>query len=86
VEGTGAAMDGSSFGWSTSQYLALAGVLVLVSLLGIARGARIDPPLSIASMDANDSIDAVLAADADIASVVDAVLVEDELKDFNGGN
>ena len=37
-------------------------------------------------MDANDSIDAVLAADADIASVVDAVLVEDELKDFNGGN
>lgn len=86
VQGTGAAMDGSSFGWSTSQYVALAGVLVLFCLLGVARGARIDPPLSITSMDANDSIDAVLAADADIASVVDAVLIEDDLKDFDGGN
>jgi subtilisin family serine protease len=86
VQGTGAAMDGASFGWSTSQYVALAGVLVLFCLLGVARGARIDPPLSITSMDANDSIDAVLAADADIASVVDAVLIEDDLKDFDGGD
>jgi hypothetical protein len=32
------------------------------------------------SLDSNESIDAVLAADADIASVVDAELVEDERK------
>jgi len=49
-------------------------------LLGFARGARIDPPLSIASNQPNDSVDAVLAADADLASAVDAVLIEDEIK------
>ena len=84
VEGTGAAMDGAGMGWSTPQYLALAGLLIVFCVLGVARGARIDPPLSIISTDANDSIDAVLAADADLASVVDAELVEDELKHGNG--
>ena len=84
VEGTGAAMDGAGMGWSTPQYLALAGLLIVFCVLGIARGARIDPPLSIISTDVNDSIDAVLAADADLASVVDAELVEDELKHGNG--
>ena len=80
VEGTGTAMDGVGAGWSNSQYLALAGALVVLILLGFARGARIDPPLSIASNQPNDSVDAVLAADADIASAVDAVLIEDEKK------
>ena len=80
VEGTGAAMDGVGAGWSNGQYLALAGALVVMILLGFARGARIDPPLSIASNQPNDSVDAVLAADADIASAVDAVLIEDEIK------
>ena len=77
-------MDGAGMGWSTPQYLALAGLLIVFCVLGIARGARIDPPLSIISTDVNDSIDAVLAADADLASVVDAELVEDELKHGNG--
>ena len=80
VEGTGAAIDGVGAGWSNGQYLALAGALVVLILLGFARGARIDPPLSIASNQPNDSVDAVLAADADIASAVDAVLIEDEMK------
>ncbi|MDG1556910.1 MAG: S8 family serine peptidase, partial [Candidatus Poseidoniaceae archaeon] len=80
VEGTGTAMDGVGAGWSNGQYLALAGALVVLILLGFARGARIDPPLSIASNQPNDSVDAVLAADADIASAVDAVLIEDEMK------
>jgi subtilisin family serine protease len=80
VEGTGAAMDEAGIGWSNAQYLALAGALVVLCLLGFARGARIDPPLSIASNQPNDSVDAVLAADADLASAVDAVLIEDEIK------
>ncbi|MDA8801696.1 S8 family serine peptidase [Candidatus Poseidoniales archaeon] len=80
VEGTGAAMDGAGAGWSNGQYLALAGALIVLCLLGFARGARIDPPLSIASNQPNDSVDAVLAADADLASAVDAVLIEDEIK------
>ena len=73
-------MDGAGAGWSNGQYLALAGALIVLCLLGFARGARIDPPLSIASNQPNDSVDAVLAADADLASAVDAVLIEDEIK------
>ena len=80
VQGTGDALDGTAFGWTSMQYVALAGVLVILCVIGIARSARIDPPLSIVSSDSNDSIDAVLAADADLASVVDAELVEDEKK------
>ena len=80
VEGTGAAMDEVGIGWSNGQYFALAGALIVLCLIGLARGARIDPPLSIASNQPNDSVDAVLAADADLASAVDAVLIEDEIK------
>ena len=80
VEGTGAALDEAGIGWSNGQYLALAGALIVLCLIGLARGARIDPPLSIASNQPNDSVDAVLAADADLASAVDAVLIEDEIK------
>lgn len=80
VEGTGAALDEAGIGWSNGQYFALAGALIVLCLIGLARGARIDPPLSIASNQPNDSVDAVLAADADLASAVDAVLIEDEIK------
>ena len=37
VEGTGAAIDGVGAGWSNGQYLALAGALVVLILLGFAR-------------------------------------------------
>ena len=80
VSGTGDSMDEFSSGWSTTQYVLLVGTLVVLCLLGVLRGSRIDPPLSIASNEPNDSVDAVLAADADLASAVDAVLVEDEKK------
>jgi hypothetical protein len=55
-------------------------VLIAVSAILLIWTSRIDPPLSVVSLDSNESIDAVLAADADIASVVDAELVEDERK------
>jgi hypothetical protein len=54
--------------------------LIAVSAILLIWTSRIDPPLSVVSLDSNESIDAVLAADADIASVVDAELVEDERK------
>ena len=84
VEGTGAAMDDSGMGWSMPQYMTLVGLMLVLSLLGVTRGARIDQPLSIVSMEPKDSIEAVLAADADLASAVDAVLVEDEQKHGTG--
>ena len=55
-------------------------MLIAVSAILLIWTSRIDPPLSVVSLDSNESIDAVLAADADIASVVDAELVEDERK------
>ena len=84
VEGTGTAMDDSGMGWSMPQYMTLVGLMLVLSLLGVTRGARIDQPLSIVSMEPKDSIEAVLAADADLASAVDAVLVEDEEKRETG--
>ena len=80
VSGTGNSMDEMNSGWSTTQYILLVGALVVLCLLGVIRGSRIDPPLSIESNEPSDSVDAVLAADADLASAVDAVLVEDEQK------
>lgn len=80
VSGTGDSMDELNSGWSTTQYILLVGALVVLCLLGVLRGSRIDPPLSIVSNEPSDSVDAVLAADADLASAVDAVLVEDEAK------
>jgi hypothetical protein len=80
VSGTGDSMDELNSGWSTTQYVLLVGALVVLCLLGVLRGSRIDPPLSIVSNEPSDSVDAVLAADADLASAVDAVLVEDEAK------
>ena len=80
VSGTGNSMDEMNSGWSTTQYILLVAALVVLCLLGVIRGSRIDPPLSIESNEPSDSVDAVLAADADLASAVDAVLVEDEQK------
>ena len=65
---------------SIGEYLGLPLVLIAVSAILLIWTSRIDPPLSVVSLDSNESIDAVLAADADIASVVDAELVEDERK------
>ena len=79
VMGTGQSVDGAD-GWSIGEYLGLPLVLIAVSAILLIWTSRIDPPLSVVSLDSNESIDAVLAADADIASVVDAELVEDERK------
>ena len=65
---------------SIGEYLGLPLVLIAASAILLIWTSRIDQPLSVVSLDSNESIDAVLAADADIASVVDAELVEDERK------
>jgi subtilisin family serine protease len=84
IEGTGEGTDDSLGGWSTYQFLGLAALLIVLCLVGLARGSRIDPPLSILSNDSDDSVAAVLAADEDLASAVDAVLVEQEEKYADG--